>query len=143
MPKCLIITSHKKHYKKCILFWEAFNLYTLLASNLKGKQTKNIPCIVNQHDVVLVEIDSLICLNLAFGKMHILVEPKNISSALKRKSNLPQEVQPLLQRSSSNSSVSGCSVAQYFLHIQPQIKGPSLLTWSDLPYISMLLQSNW
>jgi len=34
---------------------------------------------------VLVEIDSLICLNLAFGKMHILVEPKNISSALKRK----------------------------------------------------------
>lgn len=60
-------------------------MYTLLASNLKGKQTKNIPCIVNQHDVVLVEIDSLICLNLAFGKMHILVEPKNISSALKRK----------------------------------------------------------
>lgn len=85
MPKCLIIASHKKHYKKCILFWEVFNSYTHLASNLKGKQTKMIACIVNQHDIVLVNIDCLICLNLASGKMHISVEPKNISSALKRK----------------------------------------------------------
>lgn len=44
-----------------------------------------ITCIVNQHDIVLVNIDCLICLNLASGKMHISVEPKNISSALKRK----------------------------------------------------------
>lgn len=37
----------QKQYEKHILFWEAFNLYTHFASNLKGKTNKKFPNILD------------------------------------------------------------------------------------------------
>lgn len=80
-PKYHLLTSHKSSLKK-ISFWEAFNLYTHFASNLKGKTNKN-----RQHSKLACycarKIDNLICLNLVCGKKHISVQPKNIASTLK------------------------------------------------------------
>lgn len=68
-------------YEKRISFWEAFNLYTYFASNLKGKTNKKNP----QHSRLVIVPEKKRQSHLSKFSMweeaH-LVEPKNIASTL-------------------------------------------------------------